>query len=62
MSEKTPGNITYGDETANYRMRYKKMLEEHNSKTNKKKTNTKKKTEENAIDRITRILYGGGDK
>ena len=62
MSEKTPGNITYGDGTANYRMRYKKMLEEHNSKTNKKKTNTKKKTEENAIDRITRILYGGGDK
>ena len=61
MSEKTPGNITYGDGTANYRMRYKQMLEEHNSKTNKKKTNKKKKTEENAVDRITRILYGGGN-
>ena len=61
MSEKTPGNITYGDQTANYRMRYKQMLEEHNSKTNKKK-NTKKKKDENAIDRITRILYGGGNK
>jgi len=59
MDRKTPGNITYGDQTANYRMRYKKMLEEHNSKT---KTNKKKKTEENAIDRITRILYGGGNK
>ena len=60
MSEKTPGNITYGDGTANYRMRYKKMLEEHNSKTNKKKTNKKKK-DENAIERISRILYGGGN-
>ena len=61
MDKKTPGNITYGDQTANYRMRYKKMLEEHNSKTNKKKNNKKKKTEENAVDRITRILYGGGN-
>ena len=61
MDQKTPGNIKYGDQTANYRMRYKQMLEEHNSKTNKKKTNKKKKTEENAIDRITRILYGGGN-
>ena len=61
MSEKTPGNITYGDQTANYRMRYKKMLEEHNSKTNKKKTNKKKK-DENPVDRITRILYGGNNK
>ena len=43
MDKKTPGNITYGDQTANYRMRYKKMLEEHNSKTNKKKNNKKKK-------------------
>ena len=39
---------------------YKQMLEEHNSKTNKKKNNKKKK-DENAIDRITRILYGGGN-
>ena len=61
MAEKTPGNITYGDGTANYRMRYKKMLEEHNSKTNKSNKNNKKKKDENAIDRITRILYGGGN-
>jgi len=60
MDQKTPDNIKYGDGTANYRMRYKKMLEEHNSKTNKKKNNKKKK-DENAIDRITRILYGGGN-
>ena len=60
MAEKTPGNITYGDQTANYRMRYKQMLEEHNSKTNKKKINKKKN--ENPIDKITRILYGGSNK
>ena len=62
MSEKTPGNITYGDGTASYRMRYKKMLEEHNSKTNKSNKNKNKKNKnESAIDRITRILYGGGN-
>ena len=61
MSEKTPGNITYGDQTANYRMRYKQMLEEHNSKTNKSNKNKNKKNKENALDRITRILYGGGN-
>ena len=60
MDRKTPGNITYGDQTANYRMRYKQMLEEHNSKTNKKKINKKKN--ENPIDKITRILYGGSNK
>ena len=53
--EKTPDNFGYGDMTAGYRMRYKQMLEEHNSKTNKKKN----KKKESAIDRITRILYGG---
>ena len=58
MDRKTPGNIKYGDMPADYRMRYKKMLEEHNSKTNKKKN----KKKESAIDRITRILYGGGNK
>ena len=62
MSEKTPGNITYGDGTADYRMRFKKMLEEHNSKTNKSNKNKNKKNKnESAIDRITRILYGGGN-
>ena len=63
MSEKTPGNITYGDQTAGYRMRYKQILEEHNNKTNKTNKNKNKKNKnESAIDRITRILYGGGDK
>ena len=56
--EKTPDNFGYGDMPAGYRMRYKQMLEEHNSKTNKKKN----KKKESAIDRITRILYGGGNK
>ena len=56
--EKTPDNFGYGDMTAGYRMRYKQMLEEDNSKTNKKKN----KKKESAIDRITRILYGGGNK
>ena len=70
---KTPGNITYGDGTANYRMRYKQMLEEHNSKTNKNnktkkkieernKKKVKNKKDENPMDRITRILYGGNNK
>ena len=55
MSEKTPDNFGYGDMTADYRKRYKQMLEEHNSKTNKKKN----KKNESAMERITRILYGG---
>ena len=38
------------------------MLEEHNSKTNKSNKNKNKKNKnESAIDRITRILYGGGN-
>ena len=63
MDQKTPGNIKYGDQTAGYRMRFKQMLEEHNSKTNKSNKNKNKKNKnESAIDRITRILYGGGNK
>ena len=63
MSEKTPGNITYGDGTASYRMRYKKMLEEHNSKTNKNNKNKNKnnKKNESPMEKISRILYGGGN-
>ena len=53
MAEKTPGNIKYGDMTADYRMRYKKMIEERNKKK------VKNKNDENPIDKITRILYGG---
>ena len=56
MAEKTPGNIKYGDMTADFRMRYKKMIEERN----KQKVKDKKK--ENPVDRITRILYGGNNK
>ena len=29
-NKKTPGNFGYGDMPADFRMRYKKMLEQHN--------------------------------
>ena len=58
MDNKTPGNIKYGDMPADYRMRYKQMIEKHN----KNKDKNKKHRGESAIDRITRILYGGGNK
>ena len=58
MENKTPGNIKYGDMPADYRMRYKQMIEKHNKDKDKKK----KDRGESAIDRITRILYGGGNK
>ena len=58
MENKTPGNIKYGDMPADYRMRYKQMIEKHNKDKDKKKKNRG----ESAIDRITRILYGGGNK
>ena len=58
MENKTPGNIKYGDMPADYRMRYKQMIEKHNKDKKKKK----KDKGESAIDRITRILYGGGNK
>ena len=57
MDNKTPGNIKYGDMPADYRMRYKQMIEKHNKDKKKKKDKG-----ESAIDRITRILYGGGNK
>ena len=53
--EKTPDNIKYGDMTAEYRMKYKQILE----KTNAQKNKNKNKKKESAIERITRILYGG---
>ena len=62
MDEKTPGNFSFGDMPADYRMRYKQMIEKHNNKNNNKKKKKKKDKEESAIDRITRILYSGGDK
>ena len=33
---KTPDNFGYGDMPADFRKRYKEMLEEHNKKKNKK--------------------------
>ncbi len=60
MSEKTPDNFGYGDMPAEYRMKYKRILESRKNQTNKNKN--KKNKNESAIDRITRILYGGGNK
>ena len=40
-----------------YKKRYRDMIEKHN-----KDKKNKKDKEESAIDRITRILYGGGNK
>jgi len=57
MSEKKvniPGNIKYGDMPADYRKRYKQMIEQHN----KGKNNSNKKNE-SLIERMSRILYGG---
>ena len=53
--EKTPDNFGYGDMSAGYRMKYKQILEKRNAQKN----NNKNKKKESAIDRITRILYGG---
>ena len=58
MSEKTPDNFGYGDMSAEYRMKYKRILE----KTNAQKNKNKNKKKESAIERITRILYGGSNK
>jgi hypothetical protein len=53
----TPDNIKYGNMTAEYRMKYKQILEKTNAQKNKNKNKNKKK--ESAIERISRILYGG---
>ena len=57
MDKKTPGNFSYGDMPADYRMRYKQMIEKHNKDKKRKKDKG-----ESPIDRITRILYGGNNK
>lgn len=51
-----PGNFGYGDMPAEYRMKYKQMLEEHNNKEKKKKE-TKTKREQ-----FAEKLYGGNKK
>ena len=43
MAEKTPGNIKYGDMTADFRMRYKQMLETRKTKEEAKKGSKKSK-------------------
>jgi len=50
-------NPNFTNMSPDYKKRYRDMIEKHNK--NKKK---KKDKGESAIDRITRILYGGSDK
>ena len=50
---KTPGNITYGDMSADYRMRYQQMLEQHNNKEKEKRKNKSK------LEQFADKLYGG---
>ena len=50
---KTPGNFGYGDMPADFRMRYKQIMAEKNKKK------VKNKKDENPMERISRILYGG---
>ena len=52
---KTPGNITYGDMPADFRMRYKRMLEQHNKKEEEKKKNKTKS------EKFAEKLYGGSN-
>tara|TARA_R100000231_G_scaffold46968_1_gene40401 strand:+ start:571 stop:747 length:177 start_codon:yes stop_codon:yes gene_type:complete len=58
MDKKTPGNFGYGDMPADYRMRYKQMIEKHNQDRKKKKKNKGETLQE----RMSRILYGGSSK
>tara|TARA_R100001086_G_C11736443_1_gene231239 strand:+ start:219 stop:398 length:180 start_codon:yes stop_codon:yes gene_type:complete len=53
---KTPDNFGYGDMPADFRMRYKQMLDEHNEREKEKKKN-KLKSEQ-----FAEKLYGGKDK
>ena len=53
--EKTPDNFNYGNMTADFRTRYKKMLEEKN----RKKVDKKKK---NPLQTIADKLYEGSGK
>ena len=53
---KTPGNIKFGDMPAEYRMKYKKMIEEHNKKEKEKKKNKTKQEE------FANKLYGATNK
>ena len=51
--KKTPDNFNYGNMTAEYRMKYKKMMEEEVKKKEKKKK------EKSKLETIADKLYGG---
>ena len=51
--EKTPDNFNYGNMTADFRMRYKKMMEDKNKKK------VKQKKQKSFIEVIADKLYGG---
>ena len=57
MAEKTPDNFGYSNMTAEYRMKYKKLMEQ-----TKAKQKNKKKNNETLIEKMSRILYGGSSK
>ena len=52
----TPDNIKFGNMPAEYRMRYKKMIEEHNKREKEKKKNKTKQEE------FANKLYGATNK
>ena len=56
--EKTPDNFNYGNMTADFRKRYKQMIEKHNQDKKKKKKNKGETIQE----KMSRILYGGSSK
>ena len=56
MENKTPDNFNYGNMAANFRMRYKKMVEERN------KEKVKKNKTENPLEKITRIFFSNRRK
>jgi hypothetical protein len=49
----TPGNIKYGDMPADYRMKYKQMIEKHNNQEKEKKNKKSK------LEQFADKLYGG---
>ena len=51
--EKTPDNFNYGNMTADFRMRYKKMMEDKNKKK------VKEKKQKSPLQVIADKLYGG---
>ncbi len=56
MAEKSADNFCYGNMSAEFRMKYKKMLEQHNKKEKEKKKNKTKQEE------FANKLYGATNK